>query len=189
MRLNRRPAFLHFNCVRLYGHAGADAQHAYMPQDQIEEMEARDPLLYSASLLIKNNIMTAEQILSLYNKVESDVAEMAEKAIERPKLRTAKEVMASIIPPKNKETLPVSKATEKDRKKLFGRNYSAQDEPAHMAKMINWALHDLMLQHPEIVLAGEDIGPKGGVYNVTTNLHKAFGQHALIIRFWMSRVF
>ena len=33
---------------------------------------------------------------------------------------------------------------------------------------------------PEIVLAGEDIGPKGGVYNVTANLHKNFGPARII---------
>ena len=42
------------------------------------------------------------------------------------------------------------------------------DKPQHLAKLINWALADLMLEHGEIVLAGEDVGPKGGVYNVTS---------------------
>ena len=46
--------------------------------------------------------------------------------------------------------------------------------------MINWALHDLMAGHSEIVLAGEDIGPKGGVYNVTSHLYQAFGPGRVI---------
>jgi 2-oxoisovalerate dehydrogenase E1 component len=37
-----------------------------------------------------------------------------------------------------------------------------------------------MAQHPEIVLAGEDIGPKGGVYNVTAKLHARFGSQRVI---------
>ncbi len=49
-----------------------------------------------------------------------------------------------------------------------------------MAKLINWALTDLMLDHPEIVLAGEDIGPKGGVYGVTQRLHARFGPGRVI---------
>lgn len=180
VRVHRRPAFLHFKCVRLCGHAGADAQNSYMSQQQIEEGEANDPLLYSASLLIQNNIMTSEQILELYTGIEAQVIETAEEAIQRPKLKTAKQVMASIIPPKRKNLLPFHNVSEEDRKNHFGRIYTAQKQPAHMAKMINWALHDLMLRHIEIILAGEDIGPKGGVYNVTSGLHKDFGAARVI---------
>ncbi len=180
VRVNRRPAFLHFNCVRLYGHAGADAQHAYMSQNQIEAMEADDPLLHSAGLLIKNKMMTAPEILDLYDQIESEIAKAAEKAIKRPKLKNAKDVMASIVPPKRKALALENKVSESNRKELFGRFHDAQKEPAHMAKLINWALHDAMLKHPEIVLAGEDIGPKGGVYNVTANLHKNFGPARVI---------
>src|SRR5207253_874887 len=42
------------------------------------------------------------------------------------------------------------------------------------------ALTDLMLEHANIVLAGEDIGPKGGVYGVTTKLHTRFGPQRVI---------
>jgi 2-oxoisovalerate dehydrogenase E1 component len=31
-----------------------------------------------------------------------------------------------------------------------------------MAKLINWALTDLMLEHREIVLMGEDVGARAG---------------------------
>ncbi|MCJ8298025.1 MAG: MFS transporter, partial [Pseudomonadales bacterium] len=41
-------------------------------------------------------------------------------------------------------------------------------------------ISDLMLQHPNIVLAGEDIGPKGGVYNVTGKVHSRFGADRVI---------
>ena len=49
-----------------------------------------------------------------------------------------------------------------------------------MARLINWALTDLMLEHGEIVLAGEDVGAKGGVYNVTSKLQVRFGAQRVI---------
>jgi 2-oxoisovalerate dehydrogenase E1 component len=49
------------------------------------------------------------------------------------------------------------------------------DEPQIMSRLINWALTDLMLTHPEIVMMGEDVGRKGGVYGVTQKLHARFG--------------
>src|SRR5687767_7094521 len=48
-RRERKPVFLHMDCVRLYGHAGSDVQATYLTKAQIEEDEARDPLLYSAA--------------------------------------------------------------------------------------------------------------------------------------------
>jgi 2-oxoisovalerate dehydrogenase E1 component len=49
-----------------------------------------------------------------------------------------------------------------------------------MSKLINLALTDLMLAHREIVMAGEDIGRKGGVYGVTKGLRSKFGPARMI---------
>ncbi len=54
------------------------------------------------------------------------------------------------------------------------------DKPQHMARLLSWALADLMLAHPKIIVAGEDVGPKGGVYNVTAKLHERFGSARVI---------
>ena len=43
-----------------------------------------------------------------------------------------------------------------------------------MAKLINYALKDLMLQYENILVFGEDVAKKGGVYNVTADLYKQF---------------
>jgi 2-oxoisovalerate dehydrogenase E1 component len=49
-----------------------------------------------------------------------------------------------------------------------------------MSRLINWALTDLMLEHPEIVMMGEDVGRKGGVYGVTQKLTQRFGPGRMI---------
>ena len=49
-----------------------------------------------------------------------------------------------------------------------------------MARLLSWALADLMLAHANIIVAGEDVGPKGGVYNVTAKLHERFGSARVI---------
>jgi 2-oxoisovalerate dehydrogenase E1 component len=177
-RKTRRPAFLHMGCVRLFGHAGADAQHMYMSQDDIEATEAHDPLLYSARLLIELGVMTAAQVLDLYNGTGERVARVAEEVIRRPKMKTAAEVMESIVPPK-REAAP-AKTTPADREKIFGDEHNSLKNPQTMAKILSWTLADLMLDYPEIVLAGEDIGPKGGVYAVTARLSARFGHHRVI---------
>ena len=54
VRSSRQPAFLHLPVVRLWGHAGSDAEHGYRTPDQIAETEAADPLLRNARLLIES---------------------------------------------------------------------------------------------------------------------------------------
>lgn len=178
-RTRRRPVFLHMDCVRLYGHAGSDVQATYLSKARIEQDEERDPLLYSAALLIEQDLLTGSQILDLYGETEATLSRIAEQAIARPKLTTSREVMASIVPPKR----PPARAntpTPKEREALFERDRSLIDKPQHMARLLSWTLADLMLAHPNIIVAGEDVGPKGGVYNVTAKLHERFGSCRVI---------
>ena len=48
-------------------------------------------------------------------------------------------------------------------------------QPQHMAKLINYALSDIMLRFDNTLVFGEDVAQKGGVYHVTANLYKQFG--------------
>ncbi|MEM9315236.1 MAG: thiamine pyrophosphate-dependent enzyme [Pseudomonadota bacterium] len=175
VRRSRKPAVLHMSCVRLYGHAGADAQQAYLSQAEIEGAEAHDPLLYTAGRLIDEGLCSRDDVLDLYFETDGRVARAAEDAVTRPKLKTAAQVMKSIVPPLR----PVCAAPlpeQSVREAMFGGpDLRAVSEPQHMAKLINFALTDLMLQYPELVLVGEDVGRKGGVYGVTQKLRGRFG--------------
>ena len=178
-RNKRKPVFLHLQCVRLYGHAGADTPSAYLSRDQIEAAENNDPLLHSAAILHQAGLLSLEQILALYQQCEDRLQRIAKEVIKRPKLRDAEAVMASLIPPRR--NLPEKPAPNPVvRRELLGRDADEMKKPQHMARLISWALSDLMLQNPEIILAGEDIGPKGGVYNVTSKLHTRFGSQRVI---------
>ncbi|HEX8527768.1 thiamine pyrophosphate-dependent enzyme [Allosphingosinicella sp.] len=178
-RTRRRPVFLHMDCVRLYGHAGSDVQSTYLTRQQIDQDEERDPLVYSAALLVEQGLLSGKHILEIYNETEATLTRIAEQAIARPKLASRADVMASIVPPKRpaaRSNMP----TPAERDALFARDRTMMEKPQHMARLLSWALADLMLAHPEIIVAGEDVGPKGGVYNVTAKLHERFGSCRVI---------
>src|SRR5689334_7685125 len=114
----RKPVFLHMHCVRLMGHAGADAQEGYLSPAQIEEQEKQDPLLYSASLVVEHDLMTASELIERYDAIGEKVKRLAAEVITRPKLRTAKEVMAAIVPPRRVSRAMIAKSgSEPDFKK------------------------------------------------------------------------
>ncbi len=178
IRKTRMPAFLHMRCVRLFGHAGADAQHVYLDEAAIIETESHDPLLYSAQLLMQHCSMKPDEILALYHSIGDKVQTAAKKAVKHPKLETAEEVMESIIPPARDITPHHSKTYL--REELFKNDISRMQRPQTMARLINYALADLMLEDETITMMGEDIGKKGGVYSVTSKLYEYFGGHRVI---------
>lgn len=179
VRQRRKPAFLHMQAVRLYGHAGSDMQTAYMDKSEVEADEANDPLLHSARLLLENEILDRDTILKIYNETAERCSRIAEQVIERPKLTSASQVMTSLIPPK-RQCRAKNGPSDEHRAAIFGTDAKTMGNPQHMARLLNWTLTDLMLEHDEIVMAGEDIGPKGGVYNVTAKLHDRFGANRVI---------
>lgn len=174
VRKTRKPVFLHCRTIRLAGHAGSDAETSYRTREQLEETEAQDPLLHSARILVHNNLLTAGQVCDIYQQMERRIERIAEIAIKRPKLETAAAVLASVVPPRRAVTAPPI-ATEEQRDALFARDKRLFDKPQHMARLINLALADIMLQYPNTLICGEDVGLKGGVYGVTQGLVKKFG--------------
>lgn len=178
-RRQRKPVFLHMHTVRLYGHAGNDVQGTYLSKEHIRRDEERDPLLASAALLIAEGVMTAAELRAQYDGIEATLARQVELAIRRPKLPDAAAVMASIVPPVREgvaRPVPAPAA----RAALFADDAAAMDKPQHMAKLLSWALADLLLQYPNAIVCGEDVGPKGGVYAVTQKLHQRFGSARVI---------
>jgi 2-oxoisovalerate dehydrogenase E1 component len=141
----------------------------------IEKNEADDPILHSARLILDAGIMNADEILGLYESVRARVRAEGEIAITRPKLSTREAVESAVIPTKPLHRALPPLASEEGREKSFGNDWSHRERPYHMAKLINWALRDLLLQYPATVVFGEDVAQKGGVYNVTSGLAQSFG--------------
>lgn len=179
VRLHRKPAFLHLRTVRLYGHAGPDVVTSYLPRGEVEADEAHDPLLYAAAGLIAAGHATAQDVLDVYTGTLADVAEAANEMAATPRLQTAADVMESLIPPA-RPVSPTNGPSAEARTALFGSDTAQMDQPQPMSRLINWALHDLMLTHSETLLMGEDVGRKGGNYGVTQKLHGRFGPARVI---------
>ncbi len=178
-----RPVFLHMRTVRILGHAGSDAEFVYRNVKDIDDTEFQDPLLHTARIILENKLFTADQITQIYQDIEQRIAKIAEQVAIKPKLETASEVMASIVPPsisEQEQKALLKKVTQEKRAELFAHEKHNLNKKQHCAKLINWALMDLMAENDHIVMCGEDIGKKGGVYNVTSKLIDRFGKNRVI---------
>ena len=219
VRHARRPAFLHLKVVRLLGHAGTDVETEYHTVEEIEAVEARDPLLASARLMIEAGYMSPDEVLELYEDVRRRVQVEVDALGEPRKLSSADEVVAPLAPyhadAVNAEArrpaphdarlhafaldgipgfmkAPVASAPRGAVASAPRGGRSPSEEPTaqaapaaerlpenqpprHMAALLNWALHDLLAKYPEMLVFGEDVAAKGGVYHVTAGLTRRFG--------------
>ena len=178
-RTRRKPVFLHLLTIRLYGHAGADMPTTYLPKAEVEAEEANDPLLHAVRQLDQSGALPAADALQIYQQTLTRVARIAGQAVQRPRLKTAADVMASIVPPA-RPCKPTNGPSDAARAAAFGSDLKQMADPQPMSRIINWALTDLMLTHPDIVMMGEDVGRKGGVYGVTQKLAARFGADRMI---------
>ncbi len=180
-RTTRQPTFLRLRCHRLWGHAGSDVQSAYMSQAEIEEAEARDPVLTNARRLVECGAATPEQLREIVRTTRDRVRAGSEEARRRPRLTSAAEVIEPLAPedPERWRAAATAAVPDEERAAVFGARLPEKAKaPTRrtMGARINDALHDEMIRRQGMICFGEDVGRKGGVYGITQNLQAQFGR-------------
>lgn len=192
VRAHRRPAFLHLRTVRLFGHAGSDVESAYRDTAAIEADLARDPVTATARLLVTAGIRTPPEVLEHYDRLAERVAATAEAVCREPKLTTAESVVAPLAParpdrvrddtPRRRTPVCTSNSSvplrETDGHPPVTENGPGGGPDPHsetLAQAINRTLAEALARDPDVLVFGEDVGHKGGVYGVTKGLRKRFG--------------
>lgn len=174
-RTKKQPVFLHMRCVRLLGHAGSDIESQYSTQEEIERREANDPLLHTAGILHREDWMSLQAMIELYQDNRALIEAKALEAIREPRMSCAEEVMLSLVPRiEKKQEYPLP--DDNRRAQVFAGVYPQLTLKRNLCQQINFALTDLMMQYPNMLIFGEDVGKKGGVYRVTADLQTRFGQ-------------
>src|SRR4029079_6201055 len=80
----RRPAFLHLRTVRLMAHAGSDYEQAYRSAREITDDYARDPVLATAQLLVRQGHCTVAEVLDRYEHTRDVVTRLAKEVVDLP---------------------------------------------------------------------------------------------------------
>ena len=181
------PAFVHGHCIRPYSHSLSDDDKLYRSAAERESDAMRDPIAKMQMRLLREGILSADEINALEQQIDREVAEAAERALAAPLPEVAsipRQVYSEDFDPTSASiaTDPAKGATPPG--KAAGAKGSA---PRTMADLINACLHDEMRRDPRIVVFGEDVADasregalaevkgKGGVFKLTAGLQTAFG--------------
>ena len=182
------PAFVHGHCVRAYSHSLSDDDRLYRSAAEREADSLRDPIARMQMRLLREGILTEEQINELERAADREAAEAAEGALEAP-LPNVEGITRHVY---SEDLDPTSEAFASEQAEVAGshpgKSASSQGvQPHTMADLINACLHDEMRRDPRIVVYGEDVADasreealaevkgKGGVFKLTAGLQTAFG--------------
>ncbi|HEY6682986.1 MAG TPA: thiamine pyrophosphate-dependent enzyme [Propionibacteriaceae bacterium] len=165
VREQRRPVFLHLRTIRFGGHAGSDAEISYRKPRDIEADYARDPLLGTASCLRAVGASAAD-VLARYDDIRAEIDREVDRLRNDRRLSSAAEVMAPIAP-RNP-----GRVAETVRALRVGAD---QAKPRTLAESINATLDELLAADRRVIVFGEDVSAKGGVYGVTARLARKHG--------------
>ena len=165
VREEQRPILLHLKTVRYLGHAGSDAEIAYRRDREIIADFARDPLLPTARQLVAAGVRPAE-VLARYEQIRADIDAEAERLTGGRRLSSATEVMAPLAPRRPEKVAEAAKRLQPDQ---------PTSKPHTLAESINATLDQILAADRRVIVFGEDVGVKGGVYGVTGGLARRHG--------------
>ncbi|MDO8362742.1 MAG: thiamine pyrophosphate-dependent enzyme [Actinomycetota bacterium] len=160
VRTRRMPAFLHLRTVRFGGHAGTDVETAYRTPAELRADSERDPILATARCLLASGGHTAHSLAARHDELRVRVYDMAADLAARPQLGTAAEVMAPLAPRRPARVAAAVREVPTP----------PASAPLTLAQAINTTLAELLAERPNMLVFGEDVAAKGGVYGVTKGL-------------------
>jgi len=176
-RDRRRPAFLHLSVVRYGGHAGSDVESGYRSPAEISADLDRDPLVGTARLLVASGALTPSEVLARYDASAERIMALAAEVTSAPRLSSAGQVMAPLAP--RRPSMVAANAARYAPPSVRGQAFTSRrpedGDPLTLAQTINATLADALACRPEMLVFGEDVGRKGGVYGVTRGLARQFG--------------
>jgi len=164
-RAGEGPTLIECLVDRLGAHSSEDDQRRYRSQEELEQLARNDCLERFKQRLLEESILDEATVSEYESRVKEEVTRATREAIESPD-----------APPENALTNVYSKevprAIEPDPK--------AESTQMNMVQAIRDALTLEMERDERVMVLGEDVGPKGGVFLVTDGLWARFGEERVI---------
>jgi len=162
VRTGSGPAIVHAQCVRMGPHSNSDRHESYRPGEELSEVKSKDPLVRFRAYILKEKLVSEAGMAAIEDenkKLVNAAAQMAEAA----PAPDPKSVYNFVIPEPFQTAETPAPADGKKEK---------------FREAINRALHEEFRRNPHTFLWGQDVatGDKGGVFNVTEGMQKAFGR-------------
>ena len=164
-RAGQGPTLIECLVDRLGAHSSEDDQRRYRTQEEIEKLAENDCLERFKKRLLDESVLSAKEIAEYEERVKDDVSKATSEGVASPD-----------APAENAHT----NVYAIDAPKAINPPADVETEEMNMVAALRSCLTEEMERDERVMVLGEDVGPKGGVFLVTDGLHKKFGEQRVI---------
>jgi len=164
-RIGDGPTLIECLVDRLGAHSSEDDQRRYRTQEEIDQLAQNDCLERFKKRLLEEGVLTAKEVEAYEERIKEEVAAATREGVESPDA-PAENALTNVY------GLDVPKAIDPAA--------GVETEEMNMVAALRSALAEEMERDERVMVLGEDVGQKGGVFLVTDGLHKKFGEARVI---------
>ncbi len=164
-RAGQGPTLIECLVDRLGAHSSEDDQRRYRTQEEIDQLAQNDCLERLKKRLLEEGILTAKEVAEYEERVKDEVTRATKEGIDSPD-----------APAENAYTNVYGSDVPKAIEPAAGVEF----EEMNMVAALRSCLTEEMERDERVMVLGEDVGAKGGVFLVTDGLYKKFGEARVI---------
>jgi 2-oxoisovalerate dehydrogenase E1 component len=164
-RSGEGPTLIECLVDRLGAHSSEDDQRRYRTQEELEELARNDCLERFKKRLLDESILDQAAVEEYEARVKEEVTQATREGMGSPD-----------APPEN----ALTNAYSDEVPEAIEPDPDAETEDMNMVQAVRDALTWEMEHDERVMVLGEDVGPKGGVFLVTDGLHARFGEARVI---------
>jgi 2-oxoisovalerate dehydrogenase E1 component len=164
-RAGHGPTLIECLVDRLGAHSSEDDQRRYRTQEEIDQLAQNDCLERFKKRLLEEGVLTAKEIAEYEERVKDEVSRATKEGLESPDA-TAENAHTNVY--------------GVDAPKAIEPAAGVEVEEMNMVAALRSCLTEEMERDERVMILGEDVGAKGGVFLVTDGLHKKFGEARVI---------
>src|SRR5215470_8517048 len=164
-RSGEGPTLIECLVDRLGAHSSEDDQRRYRSQEELDQLAANDGLSRFRRRLLDEGILDEKTVAEYEEQVKDEVTRATRQGLDSPDAKP-EDALTNVY------SIDVPAAIDPDSE--------AETEDMNMVQAVRDALAQEMQRDQRVIVLGEDVGPKGGVFLVTDGLYARFGEERVI---------
>jgi len=170
-RAGEGPTLIEAMLGRMRGHSEGDDSLKVVPENELEDYLAADPVPAYASRLVGQGVVSIEEITAL----EARISELVEGALARALACPESAPEVGFRP----SLAPLEIDLEIDAALDAALEEERAGEPQYYVEGVHQALREELERDPSVVLMGQDIGPFEGAFRITKGLWARWPERVL----------
>jgi 2-oxoisovalerate dehydrogenase E1 component len=164
---HQMPCIVQANCIRIHSHSNSDRHDLYRNEAELNYVKEYDPLSKFKRLLLRYERFTESELTAIEEKAKEEVKQAHLFALNSPD-----------PDPKSIHNFVYATAYESVKYPLGLPLEETEGTRKKLIEAINETLKNEFTLNPDTFIWGQDIAnkEKGGIFNVSKGLQKAFGK-------------